>query len=156
MQTLLRFLYLSSLFVWIGGITFFSFIVTPTLFKQIPKEMVTKVLEALFPKYYFMGYFCGAVALLTHLVGGFQIAGGFSWYVLKLAVLIGMVVLTYYAGLVVYPEVHRLKTEVLAQEGAEANPQLKADFDKMHRVSVLLNLAVLILGLVLIFFLVKS
>lgn len=154
MLTLLKFVHLGSLFVWLGGIVFFSFVVTPTLFKQLPKETTSKVLEALFPKYYFLGYFCGAAALLTHLVLGFQAAGGFSWFFLKLAVLLAMVVLTYYAGLVVFPETHRLKSEIQSKAAEEISPGVQGQFDKLHRISVLLNLSILALGLAFIWLLV--
>src|SRR5258706_9048456 len=132
MFTLLKFLNLTSVCVWVGGITFFSFILTPTLFKSIPKETASKVLDAIFPKYYFLGYLCGAVALLTHLLGWFRGSGGAMVFFLRLAVLLGMVFFTYYAGLIVYPEAHRLKGEVQTAGGDQTPPQGRGGVRKTH------------------------
>jgi len=147
MDYLLRFLNYSFIFIWLGSIVFFSFVVTPTLFKQIPREMTSKVLEALFPKYYFLGYLCAAGALLTHLLGWIQAAGGVLPFLIKSVVLIMMLSFTYYAGMVLYPEAHRLKIEMRKTVEEEVPPKTKAAFKKTHRGAVLLNMGVLLLGL---------
>ena len=156
MLTLFKFLNLCSVFVWVGGIVFFSFILTPTLFKTIPKETTSKVLDALFPKYYFLGYLCGAVALLTQLLGWFRGSGGVVVFTLRLAVLVGMVFFTYYAGLIVFPEAHRLKVEMQGTSAGEAPSEITKQFHKIHRLSVLLNVLVLLLGLAYIWILAKT
>lgn len=145
----LKYIHLLLSGVWIGGIIFFSFILTPTLFKQLPKEVTSKVLDVIFPKYYLFGMICAVVVLVTHFFSGVRV----GWSTLLLAVMLGS---TFYAGFSLYPEAHRLKIEMKsAAEPESVSGEVKARFQKTHRWAVLLNMLVLILGFVYIYFISK-
>ena len=55
---------------------------------------------------------------------------------------------TLYAGTVVRPRVDAIRT---VSEEANPDPAIKAEFDKLHHLSVMLNVAVLLLDLVALF-----
>src|SRR5437899_756535 len=57
-------LYLLTLGVWIGSISFFSFVVAPTVFKVLKPEDAAKLQRAMFPKYYLTGIVCVAVGIV--------------------------------------------------------------------------------------------
>lgn len=151
--------YSNALFVtvWLGSIIFFSFVLTPTLFKQLSKEVTSKVLDVIFPKYYLLGIICATGALITQLLGWVKVSGTYPLFFARTAVLIGMALFTFYAATVVHPEAHRLKTEMrsVSSEG-EVPKEVRKAFKKSHRMAVLLNLGVLILGLFYLWLLVYS
>ena len=60
---ILRFIYLLSIALWIGGMAFFSFMAAPSIFHVLAREEAGKVVADIFPKYYWQGIICGAIAL---------------------------------------------------------------------------------------------
>src|SRR2546428_4446616 len=72
LTVILRFIYLLSIALWIGGMAFFSFMAAPSIFKVLAREEAGKVVADIFPKYYWQGIICGAIALLTSVVLGLR------------------------------------------------------------------------------------
>lgn len=148
MSFIVQWIYLLGLALWVGGIVFFSFFTTPTVFIQLPKEMAGAFLAALFPKYYLLGYFCGGAMALATLIEA-ALVRQLPW--IRLLVLALMLGCSVYAGQVVRPQVHDLKVQMKSvEEGTELGKTLKARFDSLHRRSVVLNVVVLAGGLFLI------
>ena len=152
MGHLLRFLYLLSLVVWIGGIIFFSFIGAPSTFQAVPVEMAGKVVTKIFPRYYLLGHAAGIVALVSFL-GLAGLSG--EWGAAKVfnaVLLAGMLGTGLYAGTVVQGQVAEVRQEMgEGADRAQARPEVRAEFDRLHRLSVILNAVVLLLGLVALF-----
>lgn len=148
MSFLVQWFYLLALALWVGGIVFYSFFVTPTVFTQLPREMASQLLAVMFPRYYTLGYVAGGTLLAMTLVEAIMVRQ-LPWIRLILvAVMLGS---TVYAGAVVRPQVHDIKLEMKSvEEGTELGKTLKARFDTMHRVSVILNMVVLVAGLFLL------
>lgn len=143
----LKYFHLLIIGVWIGGIVFFSFVLTPTLFKQLSKEVTSKVLEVIFPKYYLVGMVCSVTAVVTSFFNGFR----FQLSTLLLLLMLGM---TFYAGLSLYPKAHKLKVEMKSFASEEEVPApVRAQFKQSHRLAVLLNMAVFLFGLLYLWFL---
>jgi len=148
MSFLAQFLYLLGLVLWVGGIVFFSFFTTPTVFTQLPKDMASLVITAIFPKYYLLGYVAGGMMTLGTLTEALLVKQLPLIRVVLLAVMLGCSV---YAGSVVRPQVHDLKVQMkTVEEDSDLGKTLKARFDGLHRRSVVLNIVVLAGGLVLI------
>ena len=63
MHSLLRYVLLLALVLWIGGIVFFSFIASPSVFKILPREQAGQVVSDIFPKYHLLGYASCLIAL---------------------------------------------------------------------------------------------
>ena len=136
------FLYLLSLVCWLGAMVFFV-VVTQTAFTALPKVEAGTLLAALFPRYYLFGYISGAIAVI---LGIFLCATRMPrmWWaiaVLALAIALG---LTTYAGAVVRPRVDAIRT---VTEEANPDPARRAEFDRLHHLSVMLNGAVILLNL---------
>jgi len=143
---LLRTVHLLALGTWVGSVVFFSFFTAPTLFGALPRDMAGRAVSAIFPRYYALGAACGAVALLTGLLlGARQPAFGrlLACEIVLLGLMTGIVA---YAGCVVLPEAAQARLALPAIEGTPAYDGAKARFDSLHRLSVLLNGAMLILG----------
>lgn len=63
-----------ALGLWIGTITFFSFVGAPTTFRALNEEYAGKVVNATFPTYYVLGTGYAAVGFLAGIARG-QLAG---------------------------------------------------------------------------------
>lgn len=70
--------------IWLGGLVFFSLVVTPVAFRVLPTTAIAKFLIAMFPTYYAFEVWVGGVALIGliwALVRGKMARG---WWVLLL------------------------------------------------------------------------
>lgn len=142
MQTLINYIYLLSLAVWIGSVVFFSFVAAPGIFKTLDREKAGEVVGVIFPKYYFISYVCGPLAISTLLAG----SGEFP--AVQMALLLGMTASAYFAGMVIGPRARTLKARIKAEP--EKSDALSVKFKSLHGWSVRLNAAVLLMGLVLL------
>jgi hypothetical protein len=135
--------YLIAIACWLGGIVFFSFFTTRIVFASLPRPEAGVAIRALFPQYYMLGYIAGTISLVLAIyitaVWTPRLWWGFTTFVL--AVALG---LTFYAGTVIRPRVEAIRS---VTEEANPDPVRKAEFDKLHRMSVMLNGAVLLLNI---------
>lgn len=136
-------IYLIALACWLGGIVFFSFFTTRIVFASLPRHEAGVAIRALFPQYYLLGYIAGTVSLVLAIYITTVQAPRLWWggTTLALAIALG---LTVYAGAIIRPRVEAIRT---VTEEANPDPVRKAEFDRLHRMSVMLNGAVLLLNL---------
>ncbi len=141
------FFYLLSLACWLGGIVFFSFFTAPVIFTRLPIAEAGKVVHTIFPRYYALGYGAGIVALALAIYFTAVRVPRLWWgaTVIVLAIALGI---TFYAGAVVRPQVDAIRG---VAEQQNPDPAQKAEFDHLHKLSVYLNGAVLLLNLAAIF-----
>lgn len=145
---IIRFIHLISLVVWIGGIVFFSFIAAPGIFKALPRETAGDVVGEIFPKYWLIGYICSIASLLTL---AYMSAYEKMIPVTKISLLVLMTLITFYSGLAVGSKARSIKAEIKAVEDAAKKESLRTEFKSLHLKSVILNIALLILGVVFLF-----
>ena len=70
---------------------------------------------------------------------------------IRIVLLLVMLISSLYAGMVIRPKAHDVKIQMkTVEEATELGNQLKAQFDKLHRNSVILNIVVLVAGLFLL------
>jgi uncharacterized membrane protein len=144
MHAIVKWLYLAALIVWLGEIVFFSFVVAPAIFRTLPTADAGRAVGAVFPLYYRLGYVCGGALLLTTLVlmGG---AVSRAWWGVNAVLAALMLGATLYAGVVIQPRVSELRPQI---HDPAAPPTAKEEFDRLHRLAVQLNGAVLLCGVV--------
>ena len=137
-----------ALSVWVGGIAFFSAVVAPGIFKNLERGQAGDLMSRLFPDYYFAGTLCGAAALVL-LVFLFLFDSGSRLLRLLQLVLVGLMLAgNLYAGRILEGKIRGLgEARTMAAGRGERDAAQKA-FDRLHRRSVDLNLAVLGLGVV--------
>lgn len=142
-MTITLFIYLLSLACWLGGMTFFAFFVAPALFNNLQIAEAGKVVSAIFPLYYMLSYVTGVITVI--IAAYFAISrtprGAWTLTTLMLAVALALMV---YAGAVVRPKVDAIRT---VAEETNPDPARKAEFDRLHRLSVRLNGATMVLDL---------
>jgi len=136
-------IYLLCLAIWLGAMVFFSAFVAPIIFTRLTVAQAGAVVSALFPRYYILGYVVGAIGTLLAVY--FAAARGpRGWWSGAAVALALAVALTIYAGFVVRPRVDAIRA---VAEDPDPDPALKAEFDELHRRSVTVNGAVLVLNL---------
>ncbi|MDJ0941100.1 MAG: DUF4149 domain-containing protein [Woeseiaceae bacterium] len=130
--------------VWVGAILFQSAVVAPSVFTVLDEAAARRFLRALFPRFFRLGAACGAAMLIAALVGGL-VAGWTPVTVWASAVSTATLVLSLTA-LSIIPATNA------ARDAGDAG---RARFVTLHRVSVLMTVAMLFLGLVLLVMLVQ-
>ncbi len=144
MQTLIGFLHLLSLACWIGAIVFFSFFAAPAVFKTLDRPQAGELVGVLFPRYYFLGYICSGILLLTLLLGAQVIS------VWKLGLVAIIILGTFTAGMGIQPRARNLKAQIKSADSEASRKPLEARFQTLHSLSVKLNAMVLFAGLALL------
>ncbi|HLH76967.1 MAG TPA: DUF4149 domain-containing protein [Candidatus Binataceae bacterium] len=135
------FIYLMALGCWLGGMVFFAFFTAPVIFTRLSITDAGKVVAGIFPLYYGLAYGAGAVSILLSLYLALTRAARGWWLAscLLLAVALGLIA---YAGVVVGPKVDAVKS---VTEEAHPDPVRKAQFDRLHHLSVQLNASAMVL-----------
>jgi len=148
MRTLLEFIYLASLAIWLGSLVFFSFVVAPTLFRTCEPQVAGDAVSAIFPLYSRLGVACGALAAVCAIaLARRRDEGTVTGRRLIAAVLTLMIVLTVYSGEAIAPRAAELRTAMNAPGlDVDTAAARRAAFMAMHRRSVAVNGAVLLLA----------
>ncbi len=147
MITILRFIHLLSLAVWIGGMVFLVVIGAPSIFKVLPRESAGDVLGDIFPKYWIMGYLCSGTALATVILLSLK-ERLYPWG--RISLLVVMTALTLYLGLAVASKAREVRLQIRTVEDAAQKEVLKKEFRHIHMKSVALNVVILICGLIVL------
>jgi len=131
--------------LWLGGMGCFAFLVAPAAFATLDREAAGRLVTALFPRYYLTGIVLGAVTLVGCVGRGISKGRGSDWLPLGLVVL--MLACTIYAWAVVLPAAHAAR-EALRASGGGAAATEAVRFARLHRLSGVLNVAVMAAGIV--------
>jgi Domain of unknown function (DUF4149) len=136
-------IYLAALGCWFGGIVFFSFFTAPAVFTVLPRHEAGQLISWIFPRYYMLGYIVGTISLVLAIYFT-AVRGPRMWWggtTVALAIALGI---TFYAGTVILPRADAIRT---VTEDPNPDPARKAEFDRLHRMSVILNGTVLLLNI---------
>jgi len=144
-EGILKFLYLTTLIVWLGGVVFFSFIAAPAVFRTLPTQEAGQVVGAIFPLYYALGTGAGAIGLAAGFLLRLQAQAGKGRWLLAMALLLVMLGANLYAWQVILPRTRALRSEIHTTAG-DPPPTVMAEFRHLHARAMLLNLVVLLAG----------
>lgn len=143
-QQIINFIHLLSLVCWIGGIAFFSFFTAPAVFKTLDRPTAGKLIGVIFPRYYFLGYLCSTLLLITYLLGVESVS------VWKTGLILVIIFGTFIAGMIVQPKARNLKIKIKSASSDEDRNAFETRFRRLHALSVQLNSTVLFAGLALL------
>jgi hypothetical protein len=96
-------IYLAALSIWIGSAVFMVFGLAPILIKAIDSESASKLVRAIFPRYYAAGAIAGAIALPSFVAGPlcYSEYRGAMVAVQALAIIFGILLMLYGANSIV-------------------------------------------------------
>jgi uncharacterized membrane protein len=154
MNSLPKFLQVFALGTWVGSIIYLSFVVAPGAFATLKDTdqagaMVGYSLSRL--------HFLGLVAGILYLVLGFFLVRGMK-DLLQPAILgvLLMLVLTAISQGYVTSRMHDLRVKMVSVQATPKDDPARVEFDRLHGMSVKLEVAVLLIGIVSLFFTVRN
>ncbi len=136
--------YRLAIALWVGGSALFTFVLTPLLFKTESRDTAGRIVGTFFPGYFRWGLACGGIALLCRLFlkgGRLELATG---------ILVLMLAATSFQAYYVEPKAAEIKRQIVSFETTPKSDPLRQQFSKLHGVSAVCNLAVVVGGVVLV------
>lgn len=149
MNNFLRFLQFLALGTWVGAIIFLSFVEAPAVFGTLTNldEAGSVVGYSLTRLHYI-----GIAAAVVYIVAGFGITWRPNWPAAPAAILVFvMLALTLASELGVRPRMNTLRSQMVSIQATPPENPLRIQFDRLHRASVGLEGATLLLGIAALF-----
>lgn len=151
-MSFLRFLMLLSLVIWIGGITFFAFILAPAAFTVLPSfHIAGAIVGATLIRLHWMGIICGIIFLACSFLVEWANSGKLRIFAMGNVLFYLMLGLTCISQFVIIPKMETLRASAGNIEALVLTNPVRAHFDRLHTFSVRLESFVLILGFAAIY-----
>jgi uncharacterized membrane protein len=134
--------------LWVGGIFIFTFLVTPIIFRSFGRDTAGEIVGKLFPYYFPYNLILSVAALAMFLVfvgikGNTQ--GKITIILLSIAVVINL-----FVTFKLYPDIMRVKQQIKTFETQSSESPARNQFRKLHAISAILNMLLLIDGAALV------
>jgi hypothetical protein len=153
-MSLVRFLMLLSLVVWVGGIAFFAFVLAPTVFhpgilpsRQLAGAVVSRSLSIL----HWIGLGSGTVFLVTSMIGSQVLNGVPNLFNARNLLVCAMILLTLISMFAISTRMLDLRSQMVFIDDVPHDDARRVEFNRLHVWSTRLESTVLLLGLVVIF-----
>jgi uncharacterized membrane protein len=154
MQTIFRTIEFLSLGLWLGADAFLSFVVAPGAFAVLGSRDVAGLMVGYsLSRLHFAGILLGLIFLAARLARTQSFASLFN--VVALCVML-MVVLTAVSQFTVSKRMAALRMQMVSVQNTPENDPSRAEFAKLHHLSVFFEGSVLLLGLAGMYLLVKE
>ncbi len=154
MSTVLRFLEFLSLGTWVGSILYLSFAVAPGAFAALgSRDLAGAVVGMALGRLYVLGLVAGAIYLAARMALVRSLAGLASAAALLVVL---MLILTLVSQYGVSPRLAALRVRMGSVDATPQDNPLRIQFGRLHRASVQLEVAVLLAGLLALFFTVRE
>ena len=144
-----RFLQVFALGTWLGGIILLSFVVAPGAFSILPNvDQAAMTVGFVLSRLHLMGMILGVVYLIASVALARSVAGLVRPAALLVAL---MILLTFVSENFVTRRMDQLRQQMGSVAATPSSSPLRQQFDRLHPVSVTIEGAVLIAGLVSLF-----
>ena len=151
-MSLLRFLLVLSLVVWIGGLIFFAFVLAPTAFQVLPDtHLAGNVVGRALGQLHWVAIISGVVFLITSLLYSSLTQGTAHLFAPRHVLICLMLALTLISQFWIIPRMDRLRASVGDFRTIALDNPARVQFDALHVWSTRLEGAVLLLGLVVVY-----
>ena len=151
-MSVLRFLVLLALVVWIGGIIFFAAAVAPTVFKVLPtRHLAGAVVTRSFCILHWMGIVCAIVFLVASMLHTYSARGAADPFAMRHVLVYIMLGLTMISQFVVSAKMAALRAAMGEIDLVPIADARRIAFNQLHAWSTRLESGVLILGLIVLF-----
>jgi hypothetical protein len=141
-------LYNVVLAFWVGGMAIFTFVTTPVIFKSFGRDVAGDIVGKLFPGYFLYVLILSALALALFFLVTENRAAPVAR--LSLALLTVALVVNTYVTFKLHPDAVSIKQRITSFEREAIDTPARKEFSRLHAVSAVLNLLVLVDGIVLI------
>ena len=141
-------IYRLALALWVGGMSVFTFVVTPVIFRTQTRDSAGKIVGALFPVYFRFCLVVTAAALVARAASGRAFAGARQLAGTLLVVFCLAIVSYHTFGLA--PRMAAVRETVVSVEAAPKEDPARREFSRLHGISMTLNLVVILAGAILV------
>ncbi len=156
-MSLLRFLMLLSLIVWIGGLIFFAFVLAPTAFSVLPTtHLAGNVVGRALGKLHWIAIISGIIFLGSSLLYSRFTDGTAHLFAARHVLLCLMLALTLVSQFGIIPRMDVLRASLGDVKSVPVDNPERVQFDALHLWSTRVEGAVLLLGLVVVWLTARS
>ncbi|MGB0034312.1 MAG: DUF4149 domain-containing protein [Candidatus Acidiferrales bacterium] len=154
MTHILRFVQVFALGTWLGAIIYLSFVVAPGVFGTLAnRDQAGAVVGLVLGRLHHLG----VIAAVIYLVAGLGLGRSLKALIQPAALgVILMLLLTLASQRLVTPRLASLRTDMVSVDATPRDNPLRIEFDRLHRISVQLEGAVLVIGIVALFLTVRA
>jgi hypothetical protein len=149
MTTVVRFFQFLTLGTWIGAVLYFGAIVAPAAFSVLTPDQAGALVGLTLGRLHLMGIVAGVIYLLVTAIWARSAAALLRPASLLVVI---MVVLTFISQYWVSGTMDALRGQMGSVAATPATNELRTSFDRLHRISVNLEMIVLGAGLLALFF----
>jgi hypothetical protein len=153
MNSVLRFMQVIALGTWVGSIIYFI-VMTQGIFGVLQSRDQTGLM---------VGYslarlhYLGMVAAVLYLVAGLALAQSVKAFLQPAMIgVVLMLALTLVTQTRVLPRLAELRTEMVSVDSTPKDNPLRMEFDRLHKTSVRIEAAVLLIGIAALFLTVRG
>jgi uncharacterized membrane protein len=153
-MSLLRFLMLLSLVVWLGGVIFLAFVLAPTAFSTglLPtRHMAGSIVGRSLDLLHYMAIISGIVFLIASMLYSRLATGNARPLASRHLLIVLMLLLTVISQFAISPKMHAIRAEVGVIDNVPLDNPLRREFNRLHVWSEKFEEAVLLLGLVALY-----
>jgi uncharacterized membrane protein len=148
-MSLLRFLMMLSLIVWLGGLIFFAFVLAPTVFSVLPtRHLAGSVVSPSLAKLHWMGIISGLVFLTSSMLYARMNSGSAHPLALRHILLYIMLALTVISQFGISPKMLELRNSMGEIDKVPLTDSARVHFDALHVWSTRLESGVFLAGLI--------
>jgi uncharacterized membrane protein len=140
--------YRLGLSLWVGGIALFTFVVTPVIFRTQARDAAGRIVGAIFPLYFRYVFVLTGVSLLARVVAGEAFHGVRQW--VGTLLILSALLLSGYQAYGLAPRMAQLKQSAASFETAPPEDPARKEFSRLHGISMVINLIILLEGAALI------
>ena len=151
-MSLVRYLMLLSLVVWIGGLIFFSFVLAPTVFAVLPtRQLAGSVVSRSLGIMHWMAITCGVVFAITSMIDSRVVNGVAEPFAARNLIVYAMIILTLVGMFVIASRMLVLREQMNPIDAVPHDDARRVEFNRLHHWSTRVEGSVLVLGLALLY-----
>ena len=151
-MSLLRFLMLLSLVVWLGGLIFFAFVLAPTAFSVLPsRHLAGTVVGRSLGALHWMGIISGVIFLTSSILYSRLTKGTPHVFAGRHILICLMLTLTLISQFGIIPRMDTLRASIGEIDSVPLDNPARMQFDALHGWSTRVEGGVFLLGLVVVY-----
>jgi len=155
-MSILRFLMILSLAVWIGGLMFFA-VTAQTAFSVLPsRHLAGSVVASALGKLHWMALISAIVYLATSIVYSRLSGGSYHIFAGRHLLVFLMLLLTIVSQWGITPRMHSLRTSIGEIDNVPPSDPARVQFNRLHVWSEQIEKGILVLGLIAIYLTVRQ
>jgi uncharacterized membrane protein len=152
LMSLLRYLMLLSLIVWLGGLIFFAFVLAPTAFSVLPsRHLAGTLVGQSLGKLHWIGIVSGILFLASSILYSRFTKGTAHVFASRHVLICLMLALTLISQFGIIPRMDTLRASIGEIDSVPLDNPARMQFDALHVWSTRVESGVFLLGLVVVY-----